>query len=274
MEKTARSLLLRGIPVIVLISIMLHSTLSVLISGNELITFYFYWPILPSDLARKRAHLSIYYRDKLDFKMSSRFLARRPRPLLRFCLRSGTVTRPRCAQTVTTAVFMEMNRGSLNPLFTRPSHRPSASTTPTPSPTPLYPFWGFHPRTAADFFHFAPRIRPCRFARFILSLRPSAPLPYSTSISFPPTTIFFLLSSSRVRAKSTRAAATAVCPPNYAEFISYGTRHACWRPLPVTFIPAVIYERAVYTVPPPRLPFSRDFVETLFFVRSFCDVSI
>lgn len=112
---------------------------------------------------------------------------------------------------------------------------------------PRYIHPGVHPRM--DFFRFAPRIRrpPLSF-RPLYSLPPSlrsSPV-LSISISFLLTTIFFLFSSSRVRAKSTRAAATAVCPPNYAEFISYGARHACWRPLPVTFIPAVIYERAVY----------------------------
>lgn len=126
-----------------------------------------------------------------------------------------------------------------------------------------------------DFFHLA----PARIRRPPLSFRPlfsaSAPLllsrPPSIPVSFPPATVFFSLSSSRVRAKSTRAAAAAVCPPNYAEFISYGARHACLRPLPVTFIPAVIYEReraVVYTAPL-RLPFSRDFAETLFFMRPF-----
>lgn len=129
--------------------------------------------------------------------------------------------------------------------------------------------WGYlSPRT---FSTSLPRIR-----RPPLSFRPlfSPSIPslfsrtLSTSTSFPPTTIF-LLSLSHVRAKSTRAAAAAVCPPNYAEFISYGARHACRQPLPITFIPAVIYENAPH-IPwnPPWLPFSRDLVETLFFVRS------
>jgi len=153
-----------------------------------------------------------------------------------------------------------------------PTH-PSAPTTSTPSSTLLYPSEGIYP--PRTFSTSLPRIR-----RPPLSFRPlfSASVPslfsrtLSTSTSFPPTaetTIFFLLSLSHVRAKSTRAAAAAVCPPNYAEFISYGARHACRQPLPITFIPTVIYENAPH-IPwnPPRLPFSCDLVEMLFFVRS------
>ena len=155
-------------------------------------------------------------------------------------------------------------------------HHPSASTTP--SPPPLYLPGGPLPHELFPLRSRASAVRPCRFTRFILCLcaRPSALLPSLLYIPFlfhQRRLLAFLVS--RVRAKSTRAAAAAVCPPNYAEFISYGARHACRQPLPVTFIPAVIYERkrAVYTVYSLRLPFSRDSAETHYFscVRLWCD---
>lgn len=169
---------------------------------------------------------------------------------------------------------MEMNRGSLNPLFVR---HPSALTTPIPSPTPLYPSEGSPPHGLFPLHSRASPVRPCRFVLYSLppSLRSTPVLSTSTSFFFP-TTIFFLLSLSHVRAKSTRAAAAAVCPPNYAEFISYGARHACRQPLPVTFIPAVIYERerAVYTVEPAAATFFARPCGNVIFRAFVCDVSI
>lgn len=100
-------------------------------------------------------------------KTSSRFshdvlriFARSP---LLFLQESG-----RPLQTVATAVFMEMKRGSLNPLFTR---RPRRLYLSTYLPHPFcYLHLGIHPHLRMDFFHF----RLCRFTRFISSPRPTA----------------------------------------------------------------------------------------------------
>lgn len=107
-------------------------------------------------------------------------LARRPRLFARPppLPRGSALTRAGCAQTVATAVFMEMNRGSLNPLFARRPRRlhllhrlyPATSTWGS---TPAWTFSTWLPRASA--------VRPCRFALYSLPpcLR-SSPVPLYT----------------------------------------------------------------------------------------------
>jgi hypothetical protein len=75
----------------------------------------------------------------------------------------------------------------------------------------------------------------CSLYSLSLSLPPSSPLSASTPAflrsssarqprSSPPSPFLARASGIHARARSCRR---AVCPSNYAEFISYGARHAC-----------------------------------------------
>lgn len=148
---------------------------------------------------------------------------------------------------------MEMNRGSLNPLFARrcaavrrhlPTYLPRlnlhyTSTTSLSLPRSLYRYscaHGLFPlrsRARAP----APVVSPALFSSSLTSATPSlsvfprssprvsasSPLLLSASLDCLLARALSLFRASR----STRAAAAAVCPPNYAEFISYEARHAC-----------------------------------------------
>lgn len=149
---------------------------------------------------------------KINFQTRSSLLLQCPSavPFFLFWSRRGrrrTLTRTRCVQTVATVVFMEMNRGSLNPLFVcRLPPLPSYSTYSR------YLHLGVHPRARRLFplrsrasSALLSRPRPCRFARFIL-------LPLSRALLSPipssrPTTVFFLVSRARggeIHARSCR----------------------------------------------------------------------
>lgn len=140
-----------------------------------------------------------------------------------------TLTRTRCVQTVATVVFMEMNRGSLNPLF----------VCRLPPPVvfhlfPLSPPGSSPPRARAPTFSTSlPRVLGTSLASAPLSFCPLYSPPSLSCSSLSHSLLSpnnrLLPCPARAEAKSTRAAAAAVCPPNYAEFISYGAQHACRR---------------------------------------------
>lgn len=169
---------------------------------------------------------------------------------------------------------MEMNRGSLNPLFARRPRRlhllhrlyPATSTWGS---TPAWTFSTWLPRASA--------VRPCRFALYslppCLCSSPVPPLYPFLSRQQPSSSRFPRLACG---AKSTRAAAAAVCPPNYAEFISYGARHAC---LPAT-PPGYFYSRCNLRTRARRIyrtaaaTFLARLCGNVIFHASVCDVSM
>lgn len=120
---------------------------------------------------------------------------------------------------------MEMNRGSLNPLFA--CHPGTVRIGYIPPRSPLSPLGSAPPPSSPPpppYGLFPLRSRPHRFARFISLFSPL----FSFILSVYPFLLCQRLSSGFPRLawiKSMRAAVAAVCPPNYTEFISYGTGH-------------------------------------------------
>lgn len=109
---------------------------------------------------KNNSHREIH---KINFQTRSSLLLQCPSAVPFFLFwsrkrRRRTLTRTRCVQTVATVVFMEMNRGSLNPLFV--CRLPPLSSYSTYS---RYLHLGVRP-ARADFFHFAPA-RPRHFSR-------------------------------------------------------------------------------------------------------------
>lgn len=152
---------------------------------------------------------------KINFQTRSSLLLQCPSAVPYFLFwsrrRRRTLTRTRCVQTVVTVVFMEMNRGSLNPLF--------VCRLPPPVVFHLFPLSppGSSPPRARRLFPLRSRAssallsrpRPCRFARFIL-------LPRSLvlfSLPFPPLAQQLSSSLSRARGGEIHARSCRRCLP-------------------------------------------------------------
>lgn len=177
---------------------------------------------------------------------------------------------------------MEMNRGSLNPLFAR---RPTTRSRrlhllhrlpPLPPGPPPHGLFPLRSRASA--------VRPCRFARFILSLRPFALLPYFLSLS----PSFFLcpfLSHQRSSSCPPRLACgqnpRAQLLPLFAHLITRIHKLRSTARVPAT-PPGYFYSRCnlrtwtrrIYRTPSRFYLFFARFCGNVIFRASACDVSI